>query len=94
MLVDEAAAPVLEAEGERVVEPLRVPFPEVPLVKVPVEIGPTTAVGVKPSEAVEAAATAAKATRKMEGCILHVIICIGDWRMVNIISKWRKGSRL
>lgn len=88
-----------EAEGERVVEPLRVPFPEVPfpevpLVKVPVEIGPTTAVGVEPPEAVEAAATAAKATRKMEGCILHVIICIGDWRMVNIIAKWRKGPRL
>ncbi|KAB8301425.1 hypothetical protein EYC80_003293 [Monilinia laxa] len=76
LLVAEAAAsPVPEAEGERVVEPLRVPLVEVPLVKVPVAIGLTAVVGVALLEgAVVAAATAAKATRKMEGCILHVRI--------------------
>lgn len=53
------------------VELLRV----VPLVKVPVESG-ATAVAVDAE--VDAAATEAKATRKMEGCILHVNTCVKD----------------
>lgn len=74
MLVAEAAAlPVAEAEGERVVEPLRVPLVAVPLVKVPLASGAITLVADEESEdAVVAAAIDAKATRKMEGCILNV----------------------
>lgn len=73
LVAEEPALPVPEAEGERVVEPLMVPLVEVPLVKVPLASGAIALVGVEESEdAVVAAAIDAKATRKMEGCILNV----------------------
>lgn len=71
------AAALLVEEAPVAVGETKLPLVAVPLLKVPVVAGATALVAAEASEAV-AAATAAKAKRKMEGCILHVIMCVDN----------------
>ncbi|KAJ8071795.1 hypothetical protein OCU04_002109 [Sclerotinia nivalis] len=74
------AAALLVEEAPVAVGETKLPLVAVPLLKVPVVSGATALVAAEASEAAVAAATAAKATRKMEGCILHVVMCIDNWK--------------